>query len=371
MQSQSHWPGTQPWTGVLTISASEPQIVRTERALKFTRLDAQSDVRMPAAFRTRSAFPPKAWSWYERSGNPCQLQAKSIAAVQLGEIESGRAELSIFDHTTRGAKMIPRVCCLMALFATLAAAQDQRPAASDPTWEGLPNGVQVVFYSGDFDPKNILANGLLNQNVMGMDGLVWVPFAVQKQITVDYLFIHELFTETPPQSAPAQWTISNGVSQGNEGKIQCSGKSTASSVPTGRSFQFQGVQYTEYRYVVKLANPCILTAGAPENSAPLGGPPPTRGGCPGSCSLSLSVQTGTVDAPALQGFLSDVEDNPPHHHIGSPNINDSSFFSSTAFGFEFQPTAAEEGGVCAMGSPLAISNVGCDMFSVGIAGSGQ
>lgn len=235
-----------------------------------------------------------------------------------------------------------------------------------------PGGIeQVVFYSGDFDPNNTLANGLLNQNVSGQDGVVWVPFAVEKQLTVNYVFINELFNGTPPLSAPAQWAIRNGVSEGNGGTIQCQGSGTAVSVPTGRSYEFQSVQYTEYQYTVNLEKPCMLTNTLAAGQAESHVPPPTRGGCPGGCSLSISVDTGTGNSAAVQGFLSDVEDNPPMHHIGLPNINDDSFFSSTAFGINFQPAAAEQGGVCADGSPLAITNLGCDMFSVGIGGSGQ
>lgn len=236
---------------------------------------------------------------------------------------------------------------------------------------GIPAGVQVVFYSGDFNPKNTSANGLLNQNVPGSDGVVWVPFAVQKLVTVNYLFIHELFTGVPPKSAPAQWAITNGLSQGNGGEIQCYGKGTANSVATGRSFTFQSVTYVEYRYVVKLGSPCQLTSNLEATETESRVPPPTKGGCPGGCALAVSVQTGPASGAAVQGFLSDVEDDPPLHHVGLPNIIDNSFFSSTAFGFNFQPTAASQDGVCALGSPLSITTVGCDMFSVGIAGSGQ
>jgi hypothetical protein len=232
---------------------------------------------------------------------------------------------------------------------------------------GTGNAPQVVFYSGDFDPTNTLANGLLNLNTKGMDGTVWVPFAVKKQLTVNFLFINELFNVPPPASAPATWEISNGVSQGNGGKIQCSGKGTATSAPTGRSF----LSYTEYQYTINLKQPCILTATGAENSGGTQVPPPTRGGCPGGCSLGMTIENPPGPSVTLQGFLSDVEDNPPMNHIGLPNILDSSFFSSTAFGFNFQPAAAEQGGACSEGLPVAITNVGCDMFSIGIGGSGQ
>ena len=225
----------------------------------------------------------------------------------------------------------------------------------------------VVFYSGDFNPSNTNANALLSQNIAGEDGAVWVPFAVQKQITVNYLFVNELFNSPPPASAPAQWAISNGVAEGTGGKLQCSGSGTALATPTGRSFTAQSTTYNEYQYIVALAQPCILssTASGSQNG------PPTKGGCPGGCSLNLLIQSGPAGAPGVQGFLSDVEDDPPINHVGLPNINDDSFFTSSAFGFNFSPTAVEQGGVCGLGLPVSLTNVGCDMFSVGIIGSGQ
>ncbi len=77
---------------------------------------------------------------------------------------------------------------------------------------GVNKGTGVIFYSGDFNPSNTLANGLLNQNVSGNDGEVWVPFSVAKQITISYLFINELFSTIPPAAAPAtsdhrQWVF--------------------------------------------------------------------------------------------------------------------------------------------------------------------
>ncbi len=86
----------------------------------------------------------------------------------------------------------------------------------------------------------------------------------------------------------------------------------------------------------------------------------------------MSVEPDDPGAPqAVGGFISDVEDNPPLNHVGLPNINDDSFFSSSAYGFTFAPAAASQSGVCGDGDPLAITNVGCDMFSIGIGGTGQ
>ena len=82
----------------------------------------------------------------------------------------------------------------------------------------------------------------------------------------------------------------------------------------------------------------------------------------------MSVEPDDPGAPqAVGGFISDVEDDPPLNHVGLPNINDDSFFSSSAFGYTFAPATA----VCGVGAPLAITNVGCDMFSIGIGGTGQ
>src|SRR5690242_21379414 len=76
-----------------------------------------------------------------------------------------------------------------------------------------------IFYAGDFNPKNTLANGLFNGMFSGQDGEVWVPFRIKTKIQVQGLFINELFNTTPPKTVQAQWAIKKGVAEGKEGKV--------------------------------------------------------------------------------------------------------------------------------------------------------
>jgi len=223
-----------------------------------------------------------------------------------------------------------------------------------------------VFYSGDFNP-NANPNGLLNGMFAGnVDGEVWVPFSVSTKIVVTGLFVNELFSVPPPAKASATWGIRNGVSSGDGGQVQCQGTGTAHSAPTGRKFTFKGTTYIEYTLLVKLAQSkyCQLTNPTPD---PLQRnlPPPTKGQCPPDCSMSVVVDVAPTDNPG--GFVSDVPTKNPEHHFGNRNINNDSFFTSTSYGFNFVPATQ----ACAEGSPIAITKVGCHMFSAGLLGTGR
>lgn len=223
-----------------------------------------------------------------------------------------------------------------------------------------------VFYSGDFNPNanpNGLLNGLFPNNV---DGEVWVPFSVTNKIVVTGLFVNDLFATPPPAKASATWGIRDGVSSGNGGQVQCQGTGTAHSAATGRRFSFNNKTYVEYTLLVKLPQSkyCQLTNPAPD---PLQRnlPPPTKGQCPPDCSMNVTVNVAPTGNPG--GFASDVPSSNPAHHFGNKNLNNNSFFTSTSFGFNFVPAVQ----ACAEGSPIAISKVGCHMFSAGLLGTGR
>jgi hypothetical protein len=228
-----------------------------------------------------------------------------------------------------------------------------------------------VFYSGDFNAANTRANGLYNLNSASDGaGQVWVPFTVVTQIQIQGLFINELFDQTPPATAPATWQIRSGISTGNGGTLLCSGSSTATATATGRSFTFNSILYTEYSYqIANIGKSCTLVNSLGPELRPF---PPGIHTCPATCYMTVEPQMSPAGIPAepVLGFLSDVEDIHPHNHFGSANVNDNSFFDSTAFGLSFLPTWGGTG-VCATQPALAITTVGCDMFSVGITGRGK
>jgi hypothetical protein len=239
-----------------------------------------------------------------------------------------------------------------------------------------------VFYSGDFKAKPFNTkqpNGLFNETFHTPNGdrvgQVWVPFSVKKKIVVQGLFVNELFVIAPPSPAIAKWEIRNGVSLHNGGEVQCSGSGMATANPTGRTFTFANVTYTEYTYLLPIpqAEYCVLTNPGAMLPQLEGGDPPTggHGQCPPNCVVSVTTEdSGTAAGAAPLSFnlayLSDVPQPFAPHHFGLPNIYNKSFFSSNA-GDNFEPATT----VCAGGPPKAITTVGCHMFSVGIIGTGR
>ena len=296
--------------------------------------------------------------------------------------------------------MLKRVLCILAVglaLMTVAAAQspgetndgallsdlatalmDANSPLTPPSYcPPAPAVPKCVFYSGDFSPKpakqpNGLFNEIFHDGTNTIDGQVWVPFSVKKKIKVQQVFVNELFASTPPTTALAHWEIRNGVSAGNGGVVQCGGSGTAIATPTGRMFTANSVTYTEYTYMLTIppADYCELYNPAPPADAirpdqPSGG----KGGCPPNCYLSVTTEDSSGAAAPLAfnfAYLSDIP-NPAPHHYGLPNIYDNSFFKSTFFSKNFVPATT----VCAGGPPLAITNVGCHMFSVGIVGAGR
>lgn len=236
---------------------------------------------------------------------------------------------------------------------------------------------KCVFYSGDFNPKaakqpNGLFNEIFHDGVNTIDGQVWVPFSVKKKIKVQQVFVNELFASPPPTTALAHWEIRNGVSAGNGGVVQCGGSGTAIATPTGRTFMANSTTYTEYTYMltIPVSDYCVLYNPAPPPEG-LGPDQPSggKGGCPPNCYLSVTTEDSSSAAAPLSfnfAYLSDIP-NPAQHHYGLPNIYDNSFFTSTFYGQNFVPATT----ACTVGPPVAITTVGCHMFSVGIVGAGR
>jgi hypothetical protein len=242
-----------------------------------------------------------------------------------------------------------------------------------------------IFYSGDFNPKK-LANGLLDGafviNNTNEDGQVWVPFAVKKQAVITGLFVNELFNSTSFSSVPVTWEIRSGVATGEPGISLCSGSGTASATPTGRTFEAEGELFTEMTIQIQLppGQPCVVISADDESvtdsgSVDAGNPlriPPPHGQCTGPCFANVAVQPpGPARAPqdTILGYLSDVE-GAGAHHFGLKNVLDDSFFFSSSLEIDYQPTAGPDG-VCALagGTGVALTEVGCDMFSIGLTGT--
>lgn len=101
-------------------------------------------------------------------------------------------------------------------------------------------GSNVLFYGGDFDGRNGLAN---ERNTVVSDARVYDNFMVNVGWFVSNLFSNNLVVE-PLNPQQAYWEIRSGVSQGNGGVLVASGISGVTKAATGRA----GFGLTEYTF---------------------------------------------------------------------------------------------------------------------------
>jgi hypothetical protein len=211
-----------------------------------------------------------------------------------------------------------------------------------------------LFYGGDFlfDPlyPSSLPNGLANETTLEVTGApygaaTWVPFTVPAGETweVTGLFTNNLSTYgvldqgTDPRSG-AYWSVNEGMFPGNAGSVLDSGTSRATVTPTGRGAfgltEFT-IQVTGLRVVLK----------------------------PGSYWMAVVPMCTNVADPYCSGlfFQSDVEylNTTPTNTFGPAEPVDASFFDSSYFGVNFEPTNGPVG---------ACGGYGCDAFSAGALG---
>lgn len=248
----------------------------------------------------------------------------------------------------------------------------------------LNPSLDCAYYAGDFvanpaKQPNGLLNGIFTNGTDVVDGQVWVPLKIKKQIAVQGVFVNQLFASVPPPQVTLKWAIRQGISPGNGGTVvsQCGGSGTANRTATGRTFVSGGTTYVEYNYLLLLApaDQCELWNPAPPSEPantdqPSGG----KGSCPPDCFVSAGPTSGASElAPANFGYLSDVP-RPAPHHVGLVNDYDNSFYFSTFFHRNFVPTftPSDSSGVCLTPRPNeTITTGGCHLFSIGIVGTGN
>jgi hypothetical protein len=188
-----------------------------------------------------------------------------------------------------------------------------------------------LYYSGDTDSNySGGANALWDDNFtsLGVDGTVWSTFKVKANASATGLFINS-FTSTTTASLinPTSYTISKKISEGNGGKVVCTGAATATATLTGRTNTNFFVPYEFTIQIKKLKKACALKKGTEywENVYP------------------------TADD---YWYESDSEEN--LNHFGAKSIPGQAFFNSTYFGVNFT-NASNEG-------------AGFDDFSGGVTG---
>jgi hypothetical protein len=207
-----------------------------------------------------------------------------------------------------------------------------------------------LFYGGDFD-SNTLPNALQNQDAVSGISAIYVPFAVppNQTWTVTGLFSNNMLTRAnlaPPQ---IEWSISQGISQGNPGTVIASGTTKASLTPTGRSWNGMN-EYT----ALGLLNADEVVALNPGHYWMTAVPVCTFNGAPKFlCSGAFY-------------YMSDVEGVPAPHAVGFESTDESYWNVPGSVSYNFVETGGPNG-ICSQSG----GGGGCDKFSAGLLGRAQ
>lgn len=200
-----------------------------------------------------------------------------------------------------------------------------------------------LFYTGDFDPNNSNANGLANENdLLVPDSHIYtaIPFFASSGSSVTGLFINSLDTVGVEDPAMDPWDIRRHVSAGNGGSDFAHGTAKSTDTPTGRS----GFGLNEYTHLVKFSAVTITAKGHYWTNVT----PQCTNGNDSNCG-------------GARYFESDEQDDPsPLNHVGTcKNVLDKSYWNSSSFGTDYEPTWGSSGGC---------GGIGCDEFSTGVLG---
>jgi len=200
-----------------------------------------------------------------------------------------------------------------------------------------------LFYGGDFDASNLLANALPNGFLYrGTPAATYVPFYVppSQTWTITGLFSNNMSDSSFLDPPEIKWSISSGISPGNAGTVIAQGVIPATYTATGRSWNGM-TEYTSLGHLTPQTTVILTQAGVYWMTAtPICTDP--------SCGFA-------------QFLLSDVEDVPAPNHKGV-QPNDDSFFLAIDDGWFFAPTWG------ATGACGGSNGGGCDKFSAGLLG---
>jgi len=250
------------------------------------------------------------------------------------------------------------VVALVAALVSLAAAQDSRvPSPGSIVYanrgsaeynHGYVHPAAVPFcpkatclyYAGDFDSTNSLADGLLNvvNPGIGIDSpgaQVFQGVKPSANATITGSGLEWLSTNINVGTNPTPFTIHTGMKTGSAGKVVCNTSGTAVAAAYGENdFGFTSGYYS----VKKLKKSCKVSKGK-------------------TYYVNL---TPSYDDTSTFGYESDVEDAKPTNHKGWKNLKDNAFFNYAAGSVSYEGTQA----YCqSVGAP------GCDLFAVALTGT--
>jgi hypothetical protein len=208
-----------------------------------------------------------------------------------------------------------------------------------------------LFYGGDFDPDGPSPNALLNQDTKDFSpSTMYVPFAVppNQTWTVAGLFSNNLLTVAVLAPPEIEWSISQGVSQGDGGTLIASGTAQATLTPTGRSWNGMN----EYTVLGRLKPDQLVTLP------------------PGHYWMTAVPICTYYSPPKFQCdgagyYITDVEDVPPPQAKGFESTDESYWYAPWG-GDVFSETGGPDG-ICGKEG----GGGGCDKFSAGLLGTAQ
>jgi hypothetical protein len=198
-----------------------------------------------------------------------------------------------------------------------------------------PRG-KCLYYAGDCDSTSPNSNGLFDFDNPGIgvtDAEVWVGVKPTKNATVSGTSGNYYTNTTGIGINPTPFAVRTGISTGNGGKLVCSTHGNA-VVHYGPQCFVEG-NYLNY-YIAKLAKACDMKARK-------------------TYYIELTPQYN--DSRTI-GYLFD-DDGRHANRRGWPEIKDKSYFNSTSFGVDFQPTWGSQG---------ACGGIGCSGFSISLTG---
>jgi hypothetical protein len=196
-----------------------------------------------------------------------------------------------------------------------------------------------LYYSGDFDTTSPNEDGLFdfeNPGIGVSNAQVWVGVKPRKNATVTGTSGNYVTNATSIGINPTPFAVQTGISAGHGGKTVCQ---------TGGNAVFNyygncpfGINCANY-YIRKLKHSCKLKKGK---------------------VYFITMQPQYNDSSTI-GYLSDDDGNHANKQ-GWPEIKDKSYFNSTSFGVNYEPTWGSQG---------ACGGIGCSGFSISLTGKQQ
>jgi hypothetical protein len=198
-----------------------------------------------------------------------------------------------------------------------------------------PNG-KCLYYSGDCDSTSPFYNSLFDFDNPGIgvpDAEVWVGVKPTGDVTITGTSGNYFTNTTTIGINPTPFAVRTGVSTGNGGTLVCStsGNAVVKTYDGGCFVEGNNNNY----YIAKLARSCHLKAH----------------------KIYYVDLTPQYNDSMTFGYLWD-DDGKRANKRGWPEIKDRSYFNSTSFGANYEPTWGSNG---ACGG-------GCDGFSISLTG---